>query len=159
VSRLILDIDGHEVAVAALRRDRARGQVLRIDGFIWTADGPSPRLARNGEETHVEIGGEVFIVRVRSAAGASQGGGEADAALISPMSGEIISVAVIAGDVVEAGAELAVLESMKLHMSLSSPRRARVLEVLTAPRSMVGKGEVLVRLGDPEEEEAADAAD
>lgn len=160
MSRAILEIEGVESRVEASRRLTDGSLAVTVDGapVLVAADAPEVRVARAGEEIHVEIGGEVWIARLRSEIGGSSADGAGAQGVIAPMNGEIVSVTAAVGDVVEAGAELVVLESMKLHMSLPSPRAGRVAEVLTAPRQIVSKGELLVRLAD-DDEESASAAD
>jgi biotin carboxyl carrier protein len=65
--------------------------------------------------------------------------------LAAPMPGTIISVKVSAGDVVQYGQVLFVLEAMKMKNSLQSPQDGVVVAVLVEPGQKVNTGEVLVR--------------
>jgi urea carboxylase len=65
----------------------------------------------------------------------------------SPIPGNVWKVEVAAGDVVEAGALLVVLESMKMEMQVAAPRRGRVIEVTCHPGRAVQNGQRLVVLG------------
>ncbi len=66
----------------------------------------------------------------------------------APMPGLVKAVDVRAGDAVEAGQRLAVLEAMKMEHSLTAPRDGVVAEVLVAGGSQVEAGAALVRLED-----------
>lgn len=58
----------------------------------------------------------------------------------------VVAVPVAAGDHVEAGATLAVLESMKMETALRAPSPGRVREVFAVVNSQVDAGAVLLRL-------------
>ena len=61
----------------------------------------------------------------------------------------VVAVHVTAGEDVEAGATIAVLESMKLQTAVRAPRSGRVREVLARVNSQVDAGAPLVRLDRP----------
>ena len=67
---------------------------------------------------------------------------------LSPMPGLVRRVHVQAGDRVETGALLLVLEAMKMEHSLTAPRDGRVAEALVAEGAQVEAGAPLVRLED-----------
>ena len=62
------------------------------------------------------------------------------------MSGAVVSVPVEAGDQVEAGDLLVVIEAMKMEHAISAQGRATVREVLCAPGDQVDEGEALIVL-------------
>lgn len=62
------------------------------------------------------------------------------------MPGRLVRVMVKAGQAVEKGEPLLVLESMKMQNELLSPARGRVAEVLVAEGDVVESGRVLARL-------------
>lgn len=161
MSRVVLDIEGFgEARVEAVRRlPDGRLKLAVNDAPVASTRGAGVRAVRVGAETHVEIDGEVWLVRVRSEIDGASRGAMGEQGVVAPMNGEIVSVAATVGDIVEAGAELLVLESMKLHMSLPTPRPGRVSEILVAPGQVVAKGEVLVRVADVDSEEGPSAAD
>jgi 3-methylcrotonyl-CoA carboxylase alpha subunit len=66
------------------------------------------------------------------------------------MDGEVTAVTVSAGDPVEAGTPLLVLEAMKIEHRLLAPCAGRVNALHTAPGARVRVGTVLVDI-DPEE--------
>lgn len=73
--------------------------------------------------------------------------GEEPNALLSPMFGKVISVEVGAGDTVDAGDPLLVMEAMKMESVLRAEGRKRVKEVLVKAGDGVGKGQALMRFG------------
>ena len=66
----------------------------------------------------------------------------------SPMSGLIVQVNVVAGQVVTEGETLVILESMKMQNELKSPRSGMVQQVLVEQGQTVDKGTLLVIVGD-----------
>jgi biotin carboxyl carrier protein len=60
------------------------------------------------------------------------------------MPGKVIRVLVAAGDAVEEGQGLVVVEAMKMQNEMKSPKSGRVAEVRARPDATVGAGEVLV---------------
>ena len=78
--------------------------------------------------------------------------------LRSPAPALVVASPVAAGDLVDAGAPVLVLESMKMETVLRSPFAARVRELLAATGSQVETGAPLVRL-EPVADDADDAGD
>jgi hypothetical protein len=70
----------------------------------------------------------------------------ADAATVSPLPGIVRRVAVRAGDRVEAGAVLVVVEAMKTEHRIAAARAGRVGEVLVAEGQEVAAGTTVVRI-------------
>ncbi|TCT12744.1 3-methylcrotonyl-CoA carboxylase alpha subunit [Tepidamorphus gemmatus] len=72
--------------------------------------------------------------------------GDGDAVIRAPMHGKVISVHVAAGDRVEKGAKLAVIEAMKMEHTLVAGRDGTVTEVSTAAGEQVGEGQKLITI-------------
>ena len=66
--------------------------------------------------------------------------------LAAPMSGRAIAVPVAVGDIVEAGATLVVMESMKMEMPLCTEGAGRVARILVEVGAQLSAGQVLVEL-------------
>ncbi len=66
--------------------------------------------------------------------------------LKAPMPGKVIKIDVKAGDAVEAGKTLIVLEAMKMEHSLASPRDGKVEKVHYNEQDQVTMGEVLIEI-------------
>ena len=66
-------------------------------------------------------------------------------ALNSPMPGVILELHVKAGDTVQRGQQIAVLDAMKMHNFIGAPRAGVIAEVCVAPGQAIGHGEPIVR--------------
>ena len=62
------------------------------------------------------------------------------------MNGRVVAVNAKAGDMVEAGRALVVLEAMKMEHALSAPTAARVKAVHVVPGTQVKPGQLLAEL-------------
>jgi 3-methylcrotonyl-CoA carboxylase alpha subunit len=80
-----------------------------------------------------------FAWEASDAAGADQ--------IIAPMPGRIVLVKANAGDKVQAGQELLVMEAMKMELSLKAPR-AGTVDVVAAAGDFVDADAVLVRFAE-----------
>jgi acetyl/propionyl-CoA carboxylase alpha subunit len=69
-----------------------------------------------------------------------------DGAVLTPMPGRIVAVAVAVGDAVIAGQALVVLEAMKMEHALTASAEGRVKEVRVAVGDQVTEGTLAVRL-------------
>ena len=65
-------------------------------------------------------------------------------ALKSPAHGSIWTIAVSAGDRVEAGRRLLIVESMKMEIAVATPVSGTVVEVLTSPGTQVAAGQPVI---------------
>lgn len=70
----------------------------------------------------------------------------------APLTGKVLQVNVAVGQLLEAGAPVVILESMKMETALNAPFAAQVKKVLCAAGESVSTGQVLVEL-DPLKEE------
>ena len=66
--------------------------------------------------------------------------------LRAPMVGRIVEVLVQAGAVVDEETEVIVIESMKMQIPLTAPRKAAVREIRVRPGDTVQEGDVLLVL-------------
>jgi 3-methylcrotonyl-CoA carboxylase alpha subunit len=80
----------------------------------------------------------------RAAHGA--GGAVGDGAVLSPMPGQVIAVAVEAGAAVTKGQRLVVLEAMKMEMALVAPFDGTVVELKARAGTQVAEGTLLIRI-------------
>jgi biotin carboxyl carrier protein len=96
----------------------------------------------------IQVNNQIFSVelfdprelRARSSAGASHGPQN----IIAPMPGKVVRVLVAAGDSVEVGKGLIVVEAMKMQNEMKSPKAGIVVEVKTKPGATVTAGEILL---------------
>uniref|UniRef100_D5X6R3 Carbamoyl-phosphate synthase L chain ATP-binding protein n=1 Tax=Thiomonas intermedia (strain K12) TaxID=75379 RepID=D5X6R3_THIK1 len=104
-------------------------------------------VVRLGETSfQVFSGGELVTLQALGADLGSSDGGLAGGRLTAPMPGRIIALHVQAGDTVQAGAPLLVLEAMKMEHTLSAPSAGQVSEVLYAVGDQVSEGVELLRI-------------
>ncbi len=95
------------------------------------------------------VNGDTFLIRIPlydTDAEALEGGDSVSA----PMPGKLIALHVKAGDTVEKGQTLAVMEAMKMEHALASPRDGIVAETPVDAGAQIGEGAVLIRL-EPED--------
>jgi len=69
--------------------------------------------------------------------------------VVAPMPGKVLKVLVAAGEVVESGAPLLVLEAMKMETTLYAESPATIAKVHAAAGAMVDHGAVLIELSPP----------
>ena len=115
------------------------GSVLIGGRNYRVAVSQSGEVAVNGRRVAVEV----FDPRDRRTAhggAASHGRQEVRA----PMPGKVVRVLAAAGDVVEEGRGLVVVEAMKMQNEMKSPKSGRVAEVRARAGAAVIAGEVLV---------------
>ena len=147
--RQIVKVDGAEVAVDFCRI-RGRGSYSLLVGdasypisFEVRPDGLS-----------VTVAGESYLARVedertRAARAVRSGGGARDAekVILSMMPGIVRDVRVAAGDEVEAGRPLLILEAMKMENALAAPCSGTLKAINFASGDSVAKGAVLAVIG------------
>ncbi|GAA4425248.1 acetyl-CoA carboxylase family protein [Acidovorax lacteus] len=78
-----------------------------------------------------------------------------EGAVCAPMPARLVQICVAEGDAVAAGAELAVLEAMKMEHVLTAPRAGRVRAVRAVPGAHLAPGQVLLVLDAVEDEVGA----
>ncbi|WP_420954750.1 acetyl/propionyl/methylcrotonyl-CoA carboxylase subunit alpha [Burkholderia gladioli] len=104
------------------------------------------RVVADGDNFHVFVNGtaESFVWEnpLAHAGDAEHGGGR----LTAPMPGKVIAVLVEAGQKVEAGAPLIVMEAMKMEHTIGAPSAGVVAEVLYAVGDQVADGAQLITL-------------
>lgn len=99
----------------------------------------------------VVIDGHRFEVEVRDPRrfGRGSGGahGEGVQSVVAPMPGKVVRVLVSAGDAVEAGQGLLVVEAMKMQNEMKTARAGKVLGIHAREGDTVTAGEVLATIG------------
>jgi acetyl-CoA/propionyl-CoA carboxylase biotin carboxyl carrier protein len=119
-----------------------------LDGLVEEAPPPADAQPSAVAETliagtpvrlwHPAIMGSVAAARPPSADGARAGG-----AIVSPMHGTILSLAIALGDQVAAGATVAVLEAMKMETTIPAASTGKVEEVRISAGDVVEAGQIL----------------
>ena len=120
---------GTQVHRVVVRRGTSRGAyTLWLDGYRFEAEALD-------ERTHV--------IRELAAATAGPVG---PAPVVAPMPGLVVRVNAQAGDQVQAGQGLVVMEAMKMENELRTSAAGRVRAVMVTPGTAVEKGTVLIEL-------------
>ena len=144
---------------------KADGWQARLDGEAMAADvvetlpdtfsvlfsGQSHQVCvtpSSGGQLQLQTGGLEFTAEVidpRSWSGRRHGAAEAEGRqqIVAPMPGKVVRLLVKAGDAVEAGQGLLVVEAMKMQNEIRSPKSGSVERVLVAEGQAVNAGEVL----------------
>ena len=99
-------------------------------------------------QLQLQTGGMEFLAEVidpRSWRGRRHDGAEAEGPrqIVAPMPGKVVRLLVKAGDAVDAGQGLLVVEAMKMQNEIRSPKSGTVERVLVAEGQAVNAGEVL----------------
>jgi len=123
---------------------------------LGASDGAIPTIAR---VRGVEVDGRSYEVRLevteppwaalarrRRERGAAGGGGAADGAVVSPMQGTVLKVAVADGDAVEAGQLLCVVEATKMENEIVAPGLGVVRDLSVVPGAAIASGQLLCRV-------------
>ena len=149
-------VDGDDITIDGQRMrahldDAGQGiHTLVLDGRTHTV------VSRRGEEKgsfDLSIGGhrfhaEALDARARAIRQLAGIGGRtaAPAHLMAPMPGLVVRVHVAAGDEVQPGQGLVVMEAMKMENELRAVAAGRVKRVAVAPGSAVEKGALLLEM-------------
>jgi biotin carboxyl carrier protein len=140
-----------EIEGSRLRYERDDGVVVEgefsLAGVSVLLNGRSYRVSK-GAGTEIWVNGsrlsmEVFDPRnLRPGQGVSANHGRQEIAASMP--GKVIRVLVAAGETVEEGQGLVVVEAMKMQNEMKSPKSGRVAEVRARPDATVAAGEILI---------------
>jgi 3-methylcrotonyl-CoA carboxylase alpha subunit len=110
------------------------------------------RFLREGEQITLFLNGDTYVMRLPDALGAGHSSEVADDAISAPMPGIVKLIQVRPGDTVVKGQPLAVMEAMKMELTLSASRAGVVESVQVSEGEQVSAGAVLVML-EPERTE------
>jgi 3-methylcrotonyl-CoA carboxylase alpha subunit len=103
-------------------------------------------VALDGAEMTLFLRGEAIALTIVDAAHADDGDAVSEGGLAAPMPGKVIAVHVAAGDAVEAGQPLVVMEAMKMEHTIRAPEAGTVRDVFFAAGDQVADGAELLAL-------------
>jgi 3-methylcrotonyl-CoA carboxylase alpha subunit len=133
-----------------LNQRPARSATVYADGAPVTApfDFEAPPVGIDLSDGDLVVFSEGMAIRLSATRPVETAGASAllDGAVLTPMPGRIVSVAVTEGEAVTAGQALVVLEAMKMEHALTAPAAGRVKELRVAAGDQVTEGIVAVRL-------------
>ena len=127
----------HDVAVAD---QFGRRFAVTLTGDEANGDTAAQSVTPLGE------GGDRFLLRFPRGEGGA-GGSASDGAILSPMPGKIIAVAVVAGDKVTKGQKIVTVEAMKMEHSLVAPFDGVVAELNAVEGGQIVEGALLAKIG------------
>ncbi|MBS4090007.1 acetyl/propionyl/methylcrotonyl-CoA carboxylase subunit alpha [Pseudomonas rustica] len=104
------------------------------------------RAIRQGAALYLQWEGELRRVEAYDPISAVEASNSHQGGLTAPMNGSIVRVLVEAGQMVEAGAQLVVLEAMKMEHSIRAPHAGVIKALYCQEGEMVGEGSALVEL-------------
>ncbi|MFJ5283861.1 acetyl/propionyl/methylcrotonyl-CoA carboxylase subunit alpha [Pseudomonas sp. NPDC088429] len=104
------------------------------------------RAIRQGDALYLQWEGELRRVEAYDPISAVEASNNHQGGLTAPMNGSIVRVLVEAGQTVEAGAQLVVLEAMKMEHSIRAPHAGVIKALYCQEGEMVGEGSALVEL-------------
>lgn len=117
------------------------GWLLHINGERAIA-----QLATSGDERYIQLDGQHYTLEKsdprRRKSGATAHGGD----LTAQMPGQIINVRVQAGDRVEVGDVLVVLEAMKMEIRVTATQAGTVDNILVNVGDVVERGQILAEI-------------
>jgi 3-methylcrotonyl-CoA carboxylase alpha subunit len=129
-----------------------------VDGARWTGEILGARF--DGDAQRLEVRADATRVLLHDAAGTrwrlervpafawEASGAEGGNQITAPMPGRIVLVKARAGDKVDAGQELLVMEAMKMELSLKAPRTGTIECMAATPGDFVEADAVLVRFAE-----------
>ncbi|MGH2349011.1 MAG: biotin/lipoyl-containing protein, partial [bacterium] len=132
-SSMAVELDGRVHTVAVSPRAGTTQFTVTIDGTAYPM-----AVTRSAQAVTVIVGPDRYVFAVSRGAVVSRRGAAAAGApsrrdIAAPMPGLITATAVTAGDSVEPGRVVAVMEAMKMQMEIRAPEGGRVIAVLAAP--------------------------
>ncbi len=145
--QLPMRVDGQTraVTVAVSGDGKDWGWDITLDGREPDFDGVLPTSFGEGP-IHVFDDGDVYEFDFEPTGHHGELDADSDGAVLSPMPGKIVSVAVKAGDTVVKGQTLLVLEAMKMEHALAAPFDGVVAELSAETGAQVSEGVTLAKL-------------
>ena len=121
---------------------------LRDEQLVIEQDGVRRQhlAIRRADTLYLRWDAELHSVRLHDPIAAVDASHGAQGGLTAPMNGSIVRVLVEVGQSVEAGAQLVVLEAMKMEHSLRAPHSGVVKALFCLEGEMVSEGSALVEL-------------
>ncbi|HIQ43497.1 MAG TPA: acetyl/propionyl/methylcrotonyl-CoA carboxylase subunit alpha [Pseudomonas oleovorans] len=143
------EVDLHLSCQGTNRKVRAGNQALFGDDTLQAdIEGTRQRLRciRRGDTLYLQWHGELHAITRFDPIAAAEASHAQHGGLGAPMNGSIVRVLVEAGQTVEAGTALVVLEAMKMEHSIRAPEAGTVKALYCCEGEMVSEGTVLVEL-------------
>ncbi|KAF0245923.1 MAG: 3-methylcrotonyl-CoA carboxylase alpha [Planctomycetota bacterium] len=117
----------------------------RLEDGAWLVNGKRVRVARTAAGIEAWCGGHVWRLEAAED-GARRKAGKGHEGIVSPMTGKVRQVLAKAGDRVDAGAVLVVVEAMKMEYRVTAPHAGVLTKVSAVAGALVEMGQVLAEL-------------
>ncbi len=104
----------------------------------------SHRAIRQGDSLYLQWEGDLHRIDLYDPLAAAEASHSHQGGLAAPMNGSIVRVLVSVGQTVEAGAQLVVLEAMKMEHSIRAPQAGVIKALYCQEGEMVSEGSALV---------------
>ncbi|WP_458130644.1 acetyl/propionyl/methylcrotonyl-CoA carboxylase subunit alpha [Pseudomonas sp. R3-41] len=104
----------------------------------------SHRAIRQGDSLYLQWQGDLHRIDLYDPLAAAEASHSHQGGLVAPMNGSIVRVLVNVGQTVEAGAQLVVLEAMKMEHSIRAPQAGVIKALYCQEGEMVSEGSALV---------------
>lgn len=139
--------DAHTLASVVVGPATVHGGA-RVATVAFEVDGRPRRavVARRSDTVLVSLDGRVFAFAVGDEPATRGAGGAGSGRVTAPMPGTVVRVLVAAGDTVEAGQPLVILEAMKMETTLAAEIAGSVKAVHAAAGAIVDAGALLVEI-------------
>lgn len=132
---------GDRTILVEVRRTMDGGMLLALNGERFSA-----YTAAAGSLRYVQMDAAHYTLALPETQRKRGGGASGAASLNAEMPGQVIDVLVRAGDVVERGQTLVILEAMKMEMRIAAPSAGVIQSVSVAKGDVVERGQRLVEL-------------
>ena len=149
-ARALLTSDGDDpwTALQGFRANRHASQEIEVavagkPYLVSLSKNPSTARVEDGL---IFVDGEAWAFEPWRAEPGTTGAAGGDGAILSPMPGRVIAVAVRQGDAVTKGQRLVVIEAMKMEQALLEPFDGIVAEFKASEGAQVSEGTLLVRV-------------
>ena len=134
---------GEESYQVTLSSDENLAEAVITPGLQHAGGAPRAASAASAASAVARVRKEPSAAPAAAAPRKPAGGG-GKGALTAPMPGVILEVSVKAGDSVERGQQVAVLDAMKMHNIIGAPRAGVIAEVFVAAGQSVDHGDAIV---------------
>ncbi len=131
-------------APAAAAASAPDGYTVKVNGRTYGVALKGDKAVVNGTEYDIKISEGLAPT---APAGDAAGGGSEETAVKAAVPGIVLRVSVGEGDAVKAGAELLVMEAMKMEMPVKAPVEGIVSSLKVAQSDRVNAGDVLATIG------------
>lgn len=150
MTKLQILIDGHPVDIEPWRLESVTEVEPGVYSILIGGQSFEIRAIPSRGDLRLEAGSHRFTAEVRDLRDANRlrqaelGSGRKS--ISAPMPGKVVRMLVRAGDAVEGGQGLVVVEAMKMQNEMKAPRAGRVAEVRVQDGDTVAAGDTLVVL-------------